>query len=158
MATIDTRTAIRFTLPDDLVTSVGAGGGVDVDLSAVAFAKATEALTVQCSVAVTTAGVVYIAVPAGVSGAVTSVSAVNNDDPGGDLVITPAIGPSGGAFVAITDGDLIVANTSVAGTLTTATPTAANAVVGGASVIEVAWDNGAATACVVTVTLLITRA
>lgn len=145
-------------------TAIGATvtGAALITAASVAAARGTlsvnvHAIVVQAYVAVTTAGVLYVDVPADVSGTVTSIVATNSADPGGNLVITPAIGPSGGAFVAITDGGITVANTTAAGTKTSSTPSAANTVTGGTSVIEVAWDNGAANACNVTVSIYVTR-
>lgn len=113
-------------------------------------------LMAQCNVAATTAGVTYVFVPSGYDGDVVSVVAMNSADPGGDLAITTAIGPSGGPFVPITGGNLVVANAAPAGSITTATPSAANDVRGDRA-IEVAWDNGAVNAINVTVTILLSR-
>lgn len=104
-----------------------------------------------------TAGVIYVDVPAHVSGTIDSIVATNSNDPGGDLTITPAIGPSGGPFVPITGGAIVVANTTAAGTKTSAAPSAANTVTGGTSVIEIAWDDGATIICNVTISIYVTR-
>lgn len=180
MATIEvtTQTPLRLTLdgtvdngevvsdltPAAMATKLGvtATGSALITAANAAAARTTlgvnvEAIVVQCYVAAATAGRAMIAVPSGISGTVTSIQAVNSADPGGDLVITSAIGPSGGPFVPITNGAVTVANTTAGGTITAATPTAANTVVGGTSVLEVWWDDGAANACNVTVTMLVTR-
>jgi hypothetical protein len=114
-------------------------------------------LSATCYVAATTAGVTYVPVPTGWTGTVTSIRAVNSADPGGLLSFTSAIGPSGGAFVPITNGTFTVPDTTVAGTAVVASPTAARSVTGGTSVIEIAWDNGAANAINVGVVIEITR-
>jgi hypothetical protein len=115
-------------------------------------------LSASCAVAVTTAGALYLAVPTGITGTVSKIRAVTNGDPGGNVVFASAIGPSGGPFVAITNGGFTVANGATAGTASVATPTAANSVTGGTSIVRVSWDNGAATAAVVGVVIEITRA
>ena len=109
-------------------------------------------------VAVTTTGALYLQVPTGITGTVSLITAVTNGNPGGNVVFTPAIGTSGGAYTSITDGGFTVANGTAAGERDQATPSAANSVTGGTSIIRIAWDNGAATACLVGLTIEITRA
>src|SRR5574338_43305 len=104
------------------------------------------------AIAVTTAGAVYLQVPTGITGTVTKIPSV------GDVVFAPAIGTSGGAYTAITDGGFTIANGTAVGERDVATPSAANAVTGGTSIIRIAWDNGAATAIVAGITVEITRA
>lgn len=114
-------------------------------------------LTCNVAVGVTTASAVYLRVPTNFSGTVTSIVGVTNGDPGGNVAFTSAIGTSGGAYNPITAGDFTVTNGATAGTAFAATPVAANAVVGGTSIIQIAWDNGAASAIGVGLTIEITR-
>lgn len=116
-----------------------------------------EWITVAVQVAATTAGKAYVAVPANFGGTIDSILAVNSADPGGAVVFTTGIGASGGPFTSITSGGFTVANGAAGGTKVSASPSAAKTVVGGTSVIEVAWDNGAANAVSVSVSLGITR-
>lgn len=115
------------------------------------------ALTCNVAVAATTASAVYLRVPSDYSGTVSSIVGVTNGDPGGNVAFTSAIGTSGGAYNAITSGGFTVANGATAGTASVATPSAANTVVGGTSIIRVSWDNGAAAAVGVGLTIEITR-
>src|SRR5574338_633069 len=105
------------------------------------------------AIAVTTAGAVYLQVPTGITGTVTKITSVADGDPGGDVVFAPAIGTSGGAYTAITDGGFTIANGTAVGERDVATPSAANAVTGGTSIIRISWDNGAATAIVAGITV-----
>jgi hypothetical protein len=114
-------------------------------------------MTAVAPVAVTTAGAIYLQVPTGITGTVSLITGVTNGNPGGNVVFASAIGTSGGAYSAITSGGFTVANGATAGTRSVATPSAANAVTGGTSIIRVSWDNGAATACLVGLTIEITR-
>lgn len=116
-----------------------------------------ETIYAVAPVAVTTAGAIYLQVPTGITGTVTLITAVTNGNPGGDVIFAPAIGTSGGAYTSITDGGFTVATGTAAGTRDQATPSAANAVTGGTSIIRISWDNGAATACLVGITVEITR-
>src|SRR5574338_354077 len=107
------------------------------------------------AIAVTTAGAVYLQVPTGITGTVTKITSVAARVA---VVFAPAIGTSGGAYTAITDGGFTIANGTAAGERDVATPSAANAVTGGTSIIRISWDNGAATAIVAGITVEITRA
>jgi hypothetical protein len=132
-------------------------------IAASATAARTTLLTnvqwfpVSCYVAATTAGKTYIPIPADFSGTIDSILAATSGDPGATLTFAPAIGPSGGPFVAITGGGFTVANAATAGTKSTASPSAAKTVTGGTSVVEIAWDNVAANAINVTVMIGVTR-
>jgi hypothetical protein len=113
--------------------------------------------SVVCQIAATTAGAAYLPIPANFSGTIDSILAATSGDPGATLTFAPAIGPSGGPFVAITSGGFTVANAATAGTKSTASPSAAKTVTGGTSVVEIAWDNVAANAINVTVMIGVTR-
>jgi hypothetical protein len=114
-------------------------------------------LTGVAPVAVTTAGAIYLQVPTGITGTVSLITGVTNGAPGGDTLFTGAIGTSGGAYTDITSGTFTVLSAATAGTRFVATPSAANAVTGGTSIIRVSWDAGAAAAVLVGLTIEITR-
>lgn len=150
--------------PGALLDGAGMTATGDALLTAASASAARTTLEMTLSpmyataaIAVTTAGAVYLQVPTGITGTVTKITSVANGDPGGDVVFAPAIGTSGGAYTAITDGGFTIANGTTAGERDVATPSAANAVTGGTSIIRISWDNGAATAIVAGITVEITR-
>lgn len=150
--------------PDVGLVNLGGGAsGIDVfkastdPLARAALGVNVEWLDATIYVAAATAGATYIPVPDGFSGTVDSIIAGSSADPGGNVAVTSAIGTSGGVYTAITDGGFTVANGAAAGTKQSATPSAAKTVVGGTSLIRIAWDNGAANAFNLNVLIGITR-
>ena len=141
------------------ITATGTALITAASASAARTTIGVEVVSLEASlyVAAGTAGVLYLPVPSFGTGTVTSILAACSTDPGADVAVTPAIGPSAGPFVAITDGDFTVLNTSTVGTAFTATPTAANAVTGGTSIIEIAWAATAVNPFNLGITIEVTR-